>query len=150
MALPYQLFIAFRYLKSRKRHKGISFNTVISTGGVAVGVMALLVVLAVMTGFHEDLQKKILGVSANVVVIDYRGALSGYDSVIAKVKTDKEVLSASPFVLGQVMLSYGGKGQGVYLRGIDVSGDRATTDIANHIKRAAKDLASNDGPPGIL
>lgn len=151
MALPYQLFIAFRYLKSRKRHKGISFNTVISTGGVAVGVMALLVVLAVMTGFHEDLQKKILGVSAHVVVLDYRGALSGYDSVIAKVKTDKEVLSASPFVLGQVMLSYGGKGQGVYLRGIDISGDRATTDIANHIKEGSlKDLASNDGPPGII
>ena len=107
MALPYQLFIALRYLKSRKRHKGISFNTVISTGGVAVGVMALLVVLAVMTGFHEDLQKKILGVSAHVVVLDYRGALSGYDSVINKVRTDKEVLSASPFVLGQVMLSFG-------------------------------------------
>ena len=71
MNLPYPLFIALRYLKSKKKHKGISVNTLISTGGVAVGVMALLVVLSVMSGFQEDLQKKILGVNAHVVVLDY-------------------------------------------------------------------------------
>src|SRR4030067_3391835 len=82
--LPYQLFIALRYLKSKKRHKGISFNALISTGGVAVGVMALLVVLSVMSGFHEDLQKKILGVNAHVVILDYKSTMPDYKNIIEK------------------------------------------------------------------
>jgi ABC-type lipoprotein release transport system permease subunit len=65
-------------------------NTLISTGGVAVGVMALLVVLSVMSGFHEDLQKKILGVNAHVVILDYRGVLQGYEEVIGKIKGDQD------------------------------------------------------------
>ena len=73
---PFPLFIALRYLRSRKREKGLSFQTAVSIGGVAVGVMALIVVLAVMSGFHEDLQKKILGVNAHLVILDYRGMLA--------------------------------------------------------------------------
>src|SRR4030067_1868691 len=105
--LPYQLFIALRYLKSKKRHKGISFNALISTGGVALGVMALLVVLSVMSGFHEDLQKKILGVNAHIIVLDYRGTIGEYDDVIKKLRDEEDVVAASPFVLGQVMVSAG-------------------------------------------
>ena len=71
-SLPYYFFVALRYLKTKKKHGGVSVNALISVGGVAVGVMALLVVLSVMSGFHEDLQKKILGVNAHVVVLDYR------------------------------------------------------------------------------
>jgi lipoprotein-releasing system permease protein len=75
MNLPYQLFIARRYLRSKKKHKGISFNTAISIGGVAVGVMALLVVLSVMSGFQEDLQKKILGARSHAIVLSYSGTI---------------------------------------------------------------------------
>ncbi|MFN3480614.1 MAG: lipoprotein-releasing system transmembrane subunit LolC, partial [Thermodesulfovibrionales bacterium] len=94
--LPYHLFIALRYLRSRKRHKGISFNTAISIGGVALGVMALLVVLSVMSGFHEDLQKKILGVNAHLVVLNYKGSIDDYGSIIERLKGEKEVISTSP------------------------------------------------------
>ena len=76
MKLPYQIFIAFRYLKSKKKHKGVSVNTAISIGGVAVGVMALLVVLSVMSGFHQDLQKKILGANAHIIIRDFKGAIT--------------------------------------------------------------------------
>src|SRR5512143_834612 len=117
--MPYQIFVALRYLKSKKRNKGVSFNTAISIGGVALGVMALLVVLAVMSGFHEDLQKKILGVNAHLVVLNFRGTLDNYETVIDKIKSEKDVVSSSPFILGQVMVSFGAKGQGVYLRGVD-------------------------------
>src|SRR3989304_6386209 len=99
--LPYQLFIALRYLKS-KRHKGISFNALISTGGVALGVMALLVVLSVMSGFHEDLQRKILGVNAHIIFLDYSGTLDNYEKAIEIIRGVQDVVSASPFVLGQV------------------------------------------------
>jgi lipoprotein-releasing system permease protein len=151
LKLPYQLFISFRYLRSKKKHKGVSFNTAVSIGGVAVGVMALLVVLSVMSGFHEDLQKKILGVNSHIVVLDYKGTLDNHTDVTAKIKKEKAVLSASPFVLGQVMVSASGKGQGVYIRGIDAALESKTTNIAQHIKEGKlEELDSNDGLPGIM
>ena len=116
MNIPYQLFIALRYLRSKKKNKGISVNTLISTGGVAVGVMALLVVLSVMSGFHEDLQRKILGVNAHVVILSYKGDMPDYREIIEKIKGDKDVLSATPFVMGQVMVSNGSRAHGVFLR----------------------------------
>src|SRR5512135_1702371 len=106
MKLPYQIFIAFRYLKSKKKHRGLSVNTAISIGGVAVGVMALLVVLSVMSGFHQDLQRKILGANAHIIIRDYKGAMSGYDKVAGDLQKQKDVTSFAPFVLGQVMVSY--------------------------------------------
>lgn len=151
MNLPYQLFIAFRYLKTKKKHKGISVNTLISLGGVAVGVMALLVVLSVMSGFHEDLQKKILGVNAHVVVLNYRGAMPEYKDVITRLKDDREVVSSAPFIMGQVMISYGKRAHGVFLRGIDPEAEIKTTDIGKFMKEGSlENLASKNEIPGII
>lgn len=143
MNLPYQLFIALRYLKSKKRHKGISFNTVISITGVAVGVMALLTVLSVMSGFHEDLQKKILGANAHAVVLSYKGGIEDYKPVMERLKTEPHVVSTAPFVLGQVMVSSGKRAHGVFLRGIEPSLELKTTDILKHIKRGSIEPALN-------
>ncbi|TAL28973.1 MAG: lipoprotein-releasing ABC transporter permease subunit [Nitrospirae bacterium] len=149
--MPYQFFIAFRYLKSKKKHKGISLNTAISVGGVGVGVMALLVVLSVMSGFHEDLQRKILGVNAHVVVLNYKGAIADYREIAEKVRAEKDVLSASPFVLGQVMVSSGKRAHGVYLRGIDPALEIKTTEISKYIKDGKlDDLKIKDNMPGIV
>ncbi|MEW6416698.1 MAG: lipoprotein-releasing ABC transporter permease subunit [Nitrospirota bacterium] len=151
MNLPYQLFIALRYLRSKKKHKGISVNTLISTGGVAVGVMALLVVLSVMSGFHEDLQKKILGVNAHVVILDYKGTMPEYKDIIEKLKGDKDILSFAPFVLGQAMVSSGKKAHGVFLRGIIPEMEIKTTEVLKYIKEGnLNDLAPKDGVPGII
>lgn len=150
LKLPYHFFIALRYLRSRKRHRGISFNTAISIGGVALGVMALLVVLSVMSGFHEDLQKKILGVNAHLVILNYKGSIDDYGSIIHRLRDDRDILSASPFVLGQVMVSSGDKGQGVYIRGIDPSLESKTTEIANHLIEGSMDRLSGDLPGLII
>lgn len=151
MNLPYQLFIALRYLKTKKKHKGISVNTLISTGGVAVGVMALLVVLSVMSGFHEDLQRKILGVNAHMVVLSYRGTMSDYKDVIGSLKDDKDVLSTAPFVMGQVMVSFGKRAHGVFLRGIDAGLETKTTDLGKFVKEGRLDqLSAKDEMPGII
>jgi lipoprotein-releasing system permease protein len=151
MNLPYQVFIALRYLRSKKKHRGLSVNTAISIGGVAVGVMALLVVLAVMSGFQQDLQKKILGANAHIIVRDYRGAMSGYDRVAAVLKNHKDVVSFAPFVLGQVMVSYEKRAHGVFLRGIDPDTERKTTDIIQHIKEGGfEGLSERSGLPGII
>jgi lipoprotein-releasing system permease protein len=134
MNLPYQLFIAIRYLRSKKKHKGISFNTAISIGGVAVGVMALLVVLSVMSGFHEDLQKKILGANSHAVVLSYKGAIRNYDMLMDEIKKDKRVVSAAPFVMGQALVSSGKNAHGVFVKGLDLQSSRKTTEILSHIK----------------
>ena len=151
MNLPYQLFIALRYLRTKKRHKGISFNTLISVGGVAVGVMALLVVLSVMSGFHEDLQKKILGVNAHVVVLNYRGAMPEYKDAVNKLTGDTDILSSAPFILGQVMVSSGKRAQGVFLRGVEPEAELKTTEIGKFMKEGGlDDLVSKDSTPGII
>ncbi|TFG35442.1 MAG: lipoprotein-releasing ABC transporter permease subunit [Nitrospirales bacterium] len=152
MNLPYQLFVAFRYLKSKKKQKGISVNTVISTGGVAVGVMALLVVLSVMSAFHEDLQKKILGVNAHVVILDYGGVLQGYEGVIEKIKGDQDIASSAPFVMGQVMVSYGKRAHGVFLRGISPELEKKTTDIERFMKEGSLEslIQQKEETPGIV
>lgn len=147
MNLPYQLFIALRYLKSKKRHRGISFNTVISIGGVAVGVMALLVVLSVMSGFHEDLQKKILGASAHAVVLSYQGGIQDYKPLVEKLKAEPSIISMSPLVVGQVMVSSGKRAHGVFMRGIEPAAEFKTTDILKHIKEGSiEDLVSASSP----
>jgi len=149
--LSYRTFIAIRYLKTKKRQKGISFNTLISLGGVAVGVMALLVVLSVMSGFHEDLQKKILGVNAHIVIVSYRGIMPEYRDVIEKVERDRDVLSSAPFVMGQVMVSSGKRAQGVFLRGVEPASELRTTEIGRFLKEGGMDaLKAEKGVPGII
>ncbi|NWF52025.1 MAG: lipoprotein-releasing ABC transporter permease subunit [Nitrospirae bacterium] len=149
--MPYHLFIALRYLKSKKRHKGISFNTLISIGGVSLGVMALLVVLSVMSGFHEDLQNKILGVNAHIIILDYRGPISEYNDIIKKLEGEEEISSFAPFVLGQVMVSSSNKAHGVFLKGIKPDMESRTTDIFKHIVEGDPDaLFYKNGIPGII
>jgi lipoprotein-releasing system permease protein len=150
MNLPYQLFIAIRYLRSKKKHKGISFNTAISIGGVAVGVMALLVVLSVMSGFREDLQKKILGATSHAVVLSYTGTIKDYRPVMEQVKSDTRVVSVAPFALGQVLVSSGKNAHGIFMKGIDIEAEAKTTEILQHIKFGKLPASSNPaGPDGI-
>jgi lipoprotein-releasing system permease protein len=151
MELPYHVFVAFRYLKSKKKHRGLSFNTAISMGGVALGVMALLTVLSVMSGFHEDLQNKILGVQTHLVVLDFSGTMEEYESVMETAGEHSRVLSASPFVLGQVMISAGGRAQGVLFRGVDPALEVETTEIEKHMQEGSLlDLADTGEFPGIV
>jgi len=151
MKLPYQIFIALRYLKSKKKHKGISVNTAISIGGVAVGVMALLVVLSVMSGFQEDLQKKILGANAHIIIRDYKGTMSDTAGIAEKLTANKEVLSYAPFVIGQVMVSFNNRAHGVYIRGIRPEIEAKTTEILSHIKSGDfRRLSEDKEIPGII
>jgi lipoprotein-releasing system permease protein len=117
--------------------------------------MALLVVLSVMSGFHEDLQKKILGVNAHVVVLNYEGAMENHRQVMDDLRGTPHVLSASPFVLGQAMISVEERAQGVYLRGIDPEAEMKTTEIEKYMKQGAlKGLSpeeeGGDAPPGVI
>ncbi|RJQ18480.1 MAG: lipoprotein-releasing ABC transporter permease subunit [Nitrospiraceae bacterium] len=151
MNFPYPFLIAFRYFRSKKKHSGISINTLISVAGVALGVMTLLTVLAVMSGFQDDLQKKILGANAHVIVQSYDGNIRDHESVREKINGIRGVTASSPVVYGQVMLRSGSRASGVVVRGIDPVIELQTTDILNKLKAGSIDnLKEGDGTPGII
>jgi len=151
MNFPYQLLIALRYFRSKKRHKGISLNTFISIAGVALGVMTLITVLSVMSGFHMDLQEKILGVNAHVVTLTYKGRISDYNAVQQKIRKVDGVVDAAPFIYGQVMLRSGDRAHGVVVRGIDPVDGSGTTEILRNLKSGSvKGLREGEGVPGLI
>ncbi|BCS52438.1 lipoprotein-releasing ABC transporter permease subunit [Geobacter sp. SVR] len=131
--MPFELFIGLRYLKAKRKSTFISIITFISTAGVTLGVMALIVVLAVMTGFEEDLKEKILGTNAHVVVVRNGAPMSDYPRIMEKLKALPGVVAATPFIYNQVMLSSGTNVSGVVLRGIDVQTDRQVTRLSNSL-----------------
>ncbi|MEW6715487.1 MAG: lipoprotein-releasing ABC transporter permease subunit [Nitrospirota bacterium] len=152
MKIPYQLFIALRYFKSKKQHSGISINTIISIGGVALGVMTLIVVLSVMGGFHEDLQEKILGVNAHIIVQNFGGRLKDPESARANINNIKGVVASSPFIYGQVMLRHGDRAHGIVMKGIVPDIETGTTDVLKNLKKGkAENLnRKEDESPGII
>ncbi len=152
MNLPYELFIGLRYLKAKRKQTLISLITVISVAGVALGVGTLIAVLAVMTGFKEDLQEKILGTNSHVVVYE-RGeqGIKGYQELIKKVRKIDHVIAVSPFIMGQVMLSSGSSVSGVIIKGVDPTLVIKVTDIAKYIKEGKiESLQGTDKKPGLI
>ena len=137
--MPFELFIGLRYLKAKRKSTFISIITFISMAGVALGVMALIVVLAVMTGFEDDLKEKILGTNAHIVVIRSGAPMEEYRSVMEKLKGFKGVQAATPFIYNQVMLSSGKNVSGVVLRGIDVATDRQVTRLSRSVVEGSID-----------
>ena len=133
--LPYELFIALRYLRAKKRHKAISLNTFISIGGVTLGVAALIATLAVMTGFSEDLRDKILGTNAHVIVQNLRsGGISDYRDIASKIEGLPHVVSAAPFIQNEVMLTSHAATTGSIIRGIDPALEGTVTEISKTLK----------------
>lgn len=114
-----EAFIGWRYLKAKRKQTFISLITFISLAGVALGVTALIVVLAVMSGFQEDLKNKILGVNSHIVVLKYGDPMDNYQELLLKVAGHSGVVSVDPFIYSQVMISAVGGVTGAVLRGLD-------------------------------
>jgi len=153
--MPYELFIGLRYLKAKRKQTFVSLITIISIAGVTVGVTALIVVLAVMNGFKEDLRVKILGVTSHVVISRFEGNIANYEQVEAKVEKVSGVVAATPFIYTQVMISSGQAISGVVLRGIDPKTAGKVINLTKNLRVGSlKDLAAEDrlsgGTPGII
>ncbi len=117
----FETFVAWRLLRGVRRQRGvISLSTFISIAGVAVGVMALIVVIGVMTGFDRDLKKKILSVNAHIVITKQDAAIPDDGQVAKEVMQVPGVVSASPYISTQVMFSSPGNISGGLLRGVDL------------------------------
>ncbi len=150
--MPYELFIGLRYLRARKKPYFLSFISLISIGGVALGVMALIIVLAVMTGFESVIREKILGTNAHLWVLKYgEGGIEQPQEVITKVREVPEVLAAAPFTFHQGMLTSAEAATGVVIRGIDLLATEQVTDLKRYLKEADPSLHREGlGPTGIL
>jgi lipoprotein-releasing system permease protein len=129
----YELTVGLRYLRARRKEAFISLITVISVVGVMIGVMTLNIVLAVMTGFEEDLRDRILGFNPHIVLVSYAGVIREPDQVVAKVRDTPGVAAAAPLVYSQVMLSSGQSVSGVVVRGVPPGVDDAVVDLKDHL-----------------
>ena len=140
-SLPYEVFISLRYLKAKRRQRSLSVITFISIAGVAVGVMALIVVMAVMSGFEFDLRNKILGTNAHIWVLRYgeRG-IEEPDAALAAIRQVPGVTAASPFTYNEVLLTAAGRTAGTVLRGVDLASAVETTDFRQTLKSTSADL----------
>jgi lipoprotein-releasing system permease protein len=136
---PLEGKIALRYLKNRQASNLLSLITVIAVGGVAVGVMALVIVLGVMNGLQEDLRDKILVASPHLRVLTYGEGLrlDDWSSVLAQVRRVPGVTSAAPFVITQAGISAGHDyAEGVVVLGVDPdTGTHSVTTLARHFTR---------------
>jgi len=150
--MSYELFVSIRHLSAKKSQKFISLNTWISIAGVGLGVMALIVVIAVMSGFSKDLRDKILGTNSHVVVSKMnRGMVENYDGILKKVRSVKGVIAAAPFIMNQVMLINGDRVSGIVVRGIDPEKEETVSDLGkNMVSGTVSDLKTKSSFSGEI
>ncbi len=123
--MDYEFFVAKRYLTAKRKQAFISVITIISILGITIGVMALIIAIALITGFQSDVQDKILGSTSHVMVSDMTGdGIKDYPQLIPKIKDVKGVLSVSPVAYNTVLLSGPSDSKGAVLKGIDFELDK--------------------------
>jgi len=115
----YEWFISRRYLKAKHRHGFISLISLISVAGITVGVIALIVVLSVYSGFTDGLRDQILGINSHIIVQQVGGSIHNYRQVREQILDADNVVAATPYLYAQTLLSGTSGGTGVVLRGID-------------------------------
>ena len=148
--MSYELFIGLRYLKAKRKQTFVSLITLISIAGVMVGVTALIVVIAVMNGFKEDLRDKILGVTSHVVISRFDGNISKYQEVRAKVGEVSGVNAATPFIYTQVMISSRKAISGAVLRGIEPKTASKVINLPKNLRAGSlEELEAENEPEGM-
>lgn len=140
--------VAFRYLRARRQEGFISVIAGFSLLGIALGVATLIIVMAVMNGFREELLQRILGVNGHLTVYADDGAIEDYDDLAAKLARIDSVTLAQPQVQGQVMVTHAGNAAGAVVRGMQAADLRRRELIAENL--VAGDLAAFDGQSALV
>ena len=138
LKLPYELAIGLRYTRAgrraRRRNGFISFISGISMASIALGVMALIVVLSVMNGFQKEVRDRMLSVLAHVEVSALGGAIEDWQAVERAARTHPEVQAAAPYVNSQGLFSSGDVVRGALVRGIEPAAEPKVSDIAARVR----------------
>ena len=133
MNLPLELFIGLRYTRAKRRNHFISFISLISMLGVALGVMALIVVLSVMNGFEKELRERILGMVSHVTVSSLDDSLKDWRSLSNDIRNNDAVIGSAPYVEAEAMLSNLSSVSGAIIRGIDPEFEPQVSEIHEHM-----------------
>jgi lipoprotein-releasing system permease protein len=134
MFKPIELFIGLRYTRAKRRNHFISFISMISMLGIMLGVVALIVVLSVMNGFHKEVRERILGMTSHATISAGNGGLNDWRKVELEAGKHPEVLGHAPYVEGQGMLINGQQVSGVILRGILPEEEGKVSEVLSAIK----------------
>jgi lipoprotein-releasing system permease protein len=149
--MPFELFVALRYLGARGQRASLSLFVWIGVGGVFLGVAALIVVLAVMTGFQDGIRDRIISANPHLLIFQAGNrSLSDAESVAASVRDVPGVRSATPFVLQQALFTAGsGATHGGLVRGVDLAAPGVRSDVTSQV-RSGSVTPVIDGEPAIL
>jgi len=149
--MRFELFIARRYLRAKRRLSFISIISGISVGGVLVGVAALTIVLSVMNGFEEEVQKRIVGTTAHVIVLAHSGAGMRLDEgLLERIQAVDGVVAAAPFIYSKCMVTADGVTDGIAVKGIDLDRERLVTDVYENTKPQVASIDPGAGIRGIV
>jgi lipoprotein-releasing system permease protein len=146
MRVRFEWFVALRYLRAKRQVRFISIITFISIAGVAVGVMALIVVLAVMNGFEGEIHSRIIGINAHVILLKFGNEpITEYYALSDRVEALPGVIAASPFTYNKGVLQGRAGSDGVVVRGIDIAREAEVTDILRNIDPPVESLKTARG-----
>jgi len=152
--MRFEWFVGRRYLRAKHKQGFISLITVISLAGVALGVLALIVVLAVYTGFTDGLRDQIIGINSHVIVQEYDGVMEDPAAVQGELAGLPEVLATMPYIYAQGLISGARGSSGIVLRGIDPEGAARVLGLdAKLVSGSLDNLLPRDAGgalPGIL
>lgn len=149
--VPFEFFIAKRYLLAQRGMRFISITTWISILGVALGVAALIVVMGVMNGFTTDLRDKIIGVTSHIILFNGSEPIKNDPDLLSRINTTSGVIASTPFIYSELMISTSSGGKGVLLRGIDPdTAPEVLSILKKMIIGEVKDLHKQGALPGII
>ena len=147
--MRFELFIAARYLRAKRRQAVVGLVTVISILGVAAGVASLIIALAINNGFRQDLQDRLLGSTSHVNLLRVESdGIQDWRNLKQRLSTQPHVVAAAPAIYEQVLVSRGARARGAVLKGMIPSEERRVSDLLNSVKvGSAKELENSATPP---
>jgi lipoprotein-releasing system permease protein len=149
----FEWIVAFRYLRAKRKQTVISVITIISILGVAAGVMALIIALAVNDGFQSTLQSSLLSATAHISVLERNPSygIENWEQLMPKLLRVPHVVSATPGLYGQVAIKGAILGTGAVLKGIPAGKDAPIPELLRHLQKGSIDgLSQSTGPQGIV
>jgi lipoprotein-releasing system permease protein len=131
--MRYELWLGLRYLLAKRRERFVSVIAVLSIGGVALGVMALIVVLAVMSGFDQDLQDKLVGANSHLIVESAGQGIRDFEPLMRTVAGTEHVVGVAPFLTGQAIIRIQDRALGVAVRGLDADRESRVSKLQDYL-----------------
>jgi lipoprotein-releasing system permease protein len=146
---PYELFVGLRYTRAKRRTHFISFISIVSMAGIALGIAALVTVMSVMNGFEKEVRARILGAAAHIQVLAGERGMEDWQAIAQLARQNPEVTGTAPFVNAQGLLSTGSAVRGVFVRGILPDQEEQVAEFEKHMRAGSID-ALRPGEFGIV